>query len=368
MNILLAGGGTAGHVNPLLVLAKILRNRGHKVVIIGTSSGKEAELVPAAGFELKVIPRLPFPRRPSPAALKFLGKFRKCVKQVQSILREEKIDLIVGFGGYVSPPAYLAGKKTGIPVVIHEQNLRPGLANKLGARFAKALALTFASTPLQAKKGITERTGLPLRDKIVELAQSDLAVSRVTACKRWGFDPEKPVLVITGGSLGAQSINEAFVAALPQLPQDIQVLHLCGKGKAEQLQQALAIHAHPSYRVEEYLEEMEQALAVADLVVCRSGAGTVAELSALGIPAVYIPFPIGNGEQKLNASEVVQAGGARLVDNADFNSEYILKQILPLLSDKLELTQMRKAAGNYGCLHAGEALADLVISQGKTGE
>ena len=200
VKVVMAGGGTAGHVNPLLATAAQLRDSGAEVVVLGTKAGLEADLVPAAGFPLMEIPRVPLPRRPSLAFFTLPSRFSDAVKRCEQAL--EGADVLVGFGGYVSTPAYIAAKRAGVPIVIHEQNARPGLANKVGARNARVVALTFPSSPLAARVGETVVTGLPLRSAIADLANrratsEGAAQSRREAAERLGVDPEDPTLLVT---------------------------------------------------------------------------------------------------------------------------------------------------------------------------
>ena len=364
--VVLAGGGTAGHVNPLLATATVLAKRGYDVEVLGTAQGLESDLVPSAGFPLHVIEKVPFPRRPSLSVFTFPFRWRKAVNQCRLAIRDA--DVVVGFGGYVSTPAYRVARGAGVPIVIHEQNARPGLANKVGARYANVLALTFANTPLNARKGITQVTGLPLRPAIEELAlarqDTDGArVARERGAKNLGVDPEKTTLLVTGGSLGALHLNDAMIGALGDLPDNVQVIHLTGKGKdAPVWSKVEKCSVGDRYLVLDYLTTMEDALACADLVVCRSGAGTVAEMTALSLPCVYVPLAIGNGEQKLNAHDHVASGGALLVDDASFNADTVRQKVFPLLTSP-ELSAMATASAGLAKIDAASRLADLVVSQ-----
>ena len=311
--MLLAGGGTAGHVNPLLAVADELaaRHPTARLTVLGTSEGLEATLVPHHGLPLAIVPRVPLPRRPGPDLLRLPGRLRAAVVAAGRAIDESGAQVVVGFGGYVSTPAYLAARRRRIPVVVHEQNARPGLANRVGARGAAAVAVTFAGTRLRG----AQVTGLPLRAAIARLVADrarDAVGTRRAGAVALGLDPQRVTLLVSGGSLGAVSVNHAAVgAAGAVLATDAQALHLAGRGKGDEVLAALVgVPGREHYHVLEYLEEMERALAVADLVVGRAGAGTVCELAALGIPAVYVPLPIGNGEQRLNAALVVAAGGA----------------------------------------------------------
>jgi UDP-N-acetylglucosamine--N-acetylmuramyl-(pentapeptide) pyrophosphoryl-undecaprenol N-acetylglucosamine transferase len=362
VSVVLAGGGTAGHVNPLLAVADEVRRRepGARVLALGTTTGLEAELVPARGYELRPIPRVPMPRRPSPDLLRLPGRLAAAVKAAEDAIDEIDAQAVIGFGGYVATPAYLAARRRGVPIVIHEQNARPGLANRLGARWAARVGLTFAGTPLRG--GVL--TGLPLRQAIAALVQAreaDPAGVRARAAAELGLDPTLPTLVVTGGSLGALNLNRAVSAAAAQvLAAGAQVLHLTGKGKADEVRETVAAVDGRRYQVREYLEQMELAYAVADLVVCRSGAGSVAELAALGIPAVYVPLPIGNGEQRLNATPLVHAGGGLLVDDADLTPGWVSREVPTLLADRERLGVMAKAARSAGTSDGAARVVDLV--------
>ena len=363
--IILAGGGTAGHVNPLLSTALELRSRGYDVVALGTSQGLETTLVPAAGVELVTIERVPLPRKPSLQFVSLPGRMKRAIAQCRSAL--SGADALVGFGGYVSTPAYLAARKMNLPIIIHEQNARPGLANRVGARWASALGLTFPSTPLKAKHGVTVVTGLPLRPAIQALAaarttEEGRESARRTAASKLGVDPNMQTLLITGGSLGALNVNRAMVKVAAELLEGVQVVHLTGKGKDQEVRDAVkAAGVADRWHVIDYLSTMEDALAVADLVVCRSGAGTVAEMTALGLPCVYVPLPIGNGEQKLNAADHVAQGGALLVADHDLTSDYVRGTIFPLLGSE-KLSEMAIASRALAHPDGAQQLADLIES------
>ncbi len=362
LTIVLAGGGSAGHVNPMLATAHILRERGHKVHLVGTAEGLEVDLVPSSGFDLTTIERVPFPRRPGKALMTFPSRYAKAVTQAGRLLDESGADVALGFGGFASTPVYTSAHKRGLPVVIHEQNAKPGLANKYGARFAQAVGLTFASTPLRAKVGRTEHVGLPLRAPIYNLAcrrLEDPHAGREEASARLGLDPSLPTLLVTGGSLGAAHLNSVLgTVACEIVDCGFQVLHLTGRGKSASI--AAATSDLSTYHVREYLVEMEDAYATADLVLARAGAGSVAELSALGLPAFFVPLAIGNGEQELNAADVLAAGGGHLVRDKDFTVATVRRELLPLLSSPHTREEMGKAAKSVGCVDGAFKLARLV--------
>ena len=352
-SVLLAGGGSAGHVSPLLALADCLRRRDSdtRITALGTADGLEQRLVPARGYDLRTIPKVAFPRRPGAALVRLPGALKAAVAAAGDAIDVTMPDVVVGFGGYVSTPAYLAARGRRIPIVVHEQNARPGLANRLGARMTPFVATTFASTALPHATLI----GMPLRR---EIALLDRVASRAEGLAHFGLDDHRPTLLITGGSLGAQRLNTAFASRVHELrSHGIQVLHISGQGK-EFVPESVLVG--PPYVLAAYVDRMDLAYAAADLVVGRAGANTVCELTAVGLPAVYVPLPIGNGEQRLNAGDVVAAGGGILVDDSSLTPEWIDETLLSLVTDGPRVREMAVAAGAVGEREADERLADLV--------
>lgn len=349
---LLAGGGTAGHVNPMLAIADALRAREPEAIIIcvGTAEGLEAQLVPARGYELITIPRIPFPRARHflSSSRIFLAGWPKAVATVVELIAQRKVDVVIGVGGYAAAPAYAAAKKTHTPYVIHEANAKPGLANRWGARSTRFVGVTFEGTPLPHAVTV----GTPLRKEIETL---DIPAQRPAALAYFGLEQHRPVLVVTSGSLGARSINNAIASSAQQLiDAGYQVLHIVGQNKPEALPQI------PSYVVVDYCDRMDLALAAAQLVVSRAGSATVSELSALGIPAVYVPYPVGNGEQKFNAAGVVRAGGGILVEDEKFTPEWITQNLVPLMRDEARLEQMAEASARVGLRDGTARMINLI--------
>jgi UDP-N-acetylglucosamine--N-acetylmuramyl-(pentapeptide) pyrophosphoryl-undecaprenol N-acetylglucosamine transferase len=346
---LLAGGGTGGHVNPLLALGELLRDQKHEVLALGTTEGLESRLVPNRGFELITIPRLPLPRKLSFASLHFPFRLLSASLQVVKIIRSRKIDCVVGFGGYASAPAYLAAWISRTTLVVHEANALAGFANKLGARLTNWVAVTFPNSNLQGARV----TGMPIRGEIVaSVSGYDQQQARVEL----GLDPMLPTLLVTGGSLGAKSINDSIAASLGQLnAAGIQVLHIVGdRANLEDLSEA-------GYRRMAYCKAMDVAISASDFAVSRAGASTVSEFAATGLPALYIPYPIGNGEQRLNAASIVKAGGGLFIEDAEFNAEYISSTLIPLISHKKGLLKMSKAAKSEAIIDATQRLSDFVL-------
>ena len=355
-NFLLTGGGTAGHVNPLLTIAKALseKSSSNQVFVLGTSSGLEARLVPEAGFQLLTIAKLPFPRKISVAAIAFPFRFLASVGKIKTYLKDHKIDIVVGFGGYVSAPAYRAAKQLKLPIVIHEANALPGIANKYGNRFASAAGKAFMSTDLAH----TDFVGMPIRKEILQLAkQKDQAAAR----KFFNLKSDTTTLLVTGGSLGAKRINETIVQSRGVLSAaGIQVLHIIG-GTSD-----LEEVSEPEYRRIRYVDQMELAIAASDFAVSRAGSATVSEFSAIGLPALYVPYPVGNGEQNYNIKDVLASGGAMTVADRDFDEQYVRSSLIPVISDSKKLAQMSAAAKQVGVMDGTErfiALIEEVLSR-----
>jgi UDP-N-acetylglucosamine--N-acetylmuramyl-(pentapeptide) pyrophosphoryl-undecaprenol N-acetylglucosamine transferase len=358
VKVLLAGGGTAGHTSPLLATADALRRLEHdvEVVALGTPRGIEGRVVPEAGYPLEMIPPVPLPRRPNLDLLKVPVRLRAAVTAALDVVDRVRPDVVVGFGGYVSVPAYLAARRRHVPVVVHEGNALPGIANKLGARFATSVATSFPDTPLRN----ATYTGLPIRRMISTLDRPSL---RDEARRTFGLDPDRPTLLVTGGSQGARRLNQSVSAASRAFARaGIQVLHVVGpQGEAVVDRDAGA----PPYVILPYVDRMDLAYAAADLVVCRSGANTVTEVAAVGLPAIFVPLPIGNGEQELNARPVVDAGGGLLVADAALTPEWVEGTVPSLLTDPDRLAAMSTAASGLIPRDADEKLARMVLAAGE---
>jgi UDP-N-acetylglucosamine--N-acetylmuramyl-(pentapeptide) pyrophosphoryl-undecaprenol N-acetylglucosamine transferase len=356
-SVLLAGGGTAGHVEPALAVADALRAADPRLrlTLLGTATGLEARLVPARGYELATVPKVPLPRRPSRQVLTVPSRLVGAVATASQVLAETRADVVVGFGGYVSVPAYLAARRRGIPVVVHEANPLPGVANRLGARFTPFVATSYPGTPLRGAR----LTGIPLRPEILRLDRSAGAARAARA--RYRLDPHRPTLLVFGGSQGARSLNDAIIQAARGLTQSgVQVLHAAGPKNIDEVTAALPAGLPAPYVLLPYLDHIPSAYAAADMVLCRSGAMTCAELAAVGLPAAYVPLPHGNGEQRRNALPTVEAGGGLLVDDADLSAGWIMKNVLPVLTAPERLTKMSAAMAGVGHPEAAEAIVAMI--------
>jgi UDP-N-acetylglucosamine--N-acetylmuramyl-(pentapeptide) pyrophosphoryl-undecaprenol N-acetylglucosamine transferase len=354
VRVVVAGGGSAGHIEPALAFADALRRRipDAHVTALGTERGLDTRIIPARGYELALIPPVPVPRRPGVDLLRVPLRLRASVRAAADVLRREQADVLVGFGGFVAGPAYLAARRLGIPFVVHEANPRAGWANRLGARFTPYVATTFPDTDIAHGRYV----GLPIRRAVATL---DRAAVRAEARAAFGLEPDRPTLLVTGGSQGARRLNEAASGAAGALrAAGVQVLHASGTAHTVEVADG---EQSPPYVVLPYLDRMELAYAAADLALCRAGANTVVEMTAVGLPAAYVPLPIGNGEQALIAGPVAAAGGGLLVDDADCTAEWVGRTLAPLLADPARLATMGRAAAGFGRRDGDERLVDLAL-------
>ena len=372
MSVVLAGGGTAGHVEPALAVADALSalHPGIRIAALGTARGLETRLVPERGYDLRLVTPVPLPRRLNLDLLRLPWRVRRSVRETRAVFDAVAADVVVGFGGYVAVPAYLAARgrfpgrfaparRGRVPVVVHEANARAGLANRLGARIARRVLAAVPDSGLPD----AEVVGMPLRASITGL---DRAALRAEARAHFGFADDARVLLVFGGSQGAASINRAVSAAAGELAAaGVSVLH--AHGPKNTLDLRTPEPGDPPYVAVPYLSRMDLAYAAADLAICRSGAMTVAEVSAVGLPAVYVPLPVGNGEQRLNALPVVDAGGGLLVADADLTPACIGGEVVRLITDTPRLAAMTAAAAGVGHRDAARRVAEVVLDVARTG-
>jgi UDP-N-acetylglucosamine--N-acetylmuramyl-(pentapeptide) pyrophosphoryl-undecaprenol N-acetylglucosamine transferase len=360
LSVVLAGGGTAGHVEPAMAVADALSalDPDVRITALGTPRGLETRLVPERGYHLELITPVPLPRKPSGDLARLPSRVWRAVRETRGVLDVVDADVVVGFGGYVALPAYLAargipGLRRRIPVVIHEANARAGIANRVGARTADRILSAVPDCGLRR----AEVVGVPVRAAITTL---DRAALRAEARRHFGFADDAKVLLVFGGSQGAVSLNRAVSAAAADLAAaGVAVLHAHGPKNTLELREPE--QGDPPYVAVPYLDRMELAYAAADLVICRSGAMTVAEVSAVGLPAIYVPLPIGNGEQRLNALPVVSAGGGMVVPDADLTAGLVAAQVAGLLTDPPRLTAMTAAAARVGHRDAARQVAEAAL-------
>ena len=361
MRILIAGGGTAGHVFPALAAARRLVDGGHDVRFAGTVSGQEAGLVAAAGFPFVEVEASPFVRKLSLRALMAPFVALRSVGRARPVVAGA--DVVVGMGGYVSVPVAFAALRARVPLVLHEQNAVPGLANRVLARPARTVALAFVEAArLLPKRARTVVTGNPVREPILTVATEREALAK-EAYAELRLDPAKRTVVLFGGSQGALHVNRAAVDAVRRLEGlDAQLLLLTGPAHAERVTSELGEDAPVAVRVVPFLERMELAYAIADLAVCRAGATTCAELSVCGVPSVLIPYPYATARhQDANARALERAGAATVLLDDELDGAVLATRIRALLGDPDRLAEMSRRARAWSKPEAADALARAVV-------
>jgi UDP-N-acetylglucosamine--N-acetylmuramyl-(pentapeptide) pyrophosphoryl-undecaprenol N-acetylglucosamine transferase len=351
--IVFAAGGTAGHVEPALATADMLRqiDVNADIVFLATSAGIENQLVPPRGYELLTVPKAAIPRGISKDILLLPFRLIHAVAATQQKIAGA--DVVVGFGGYLAGTAYLAAKLSRVPIVVHEANARAGMANRLGSLLTKEVAVVDKNSRLPHAIVI----GLPMRETILSWAmrtRCDSSESRPEARAVLGLDLEKPTVVIIGGSQGSLRINGAVAQMLDSLlAEGIQVLHAVGARNR-------LPNARPGYFPVSYLSQIELAYAAADLLVARSGAATCQEVLAFGLPAIFVPLPHGNGEQALNAQPLVEAGAAAIIRDDELTGERLAAAVFGVLKDEQACTKMRNSSAKLARLDAADELAAMV--------
>jgi len=339
--IVLTGGGTAGHVTANLALIPHLKAAGWDIHYIGSANGMERGLIEPLGIPYHAVAVGKLRRYLD--IKNFSDPFRviKGIAQATNIIRKLKPQVVFSKGGFVSVPVVYGAKMNGVPVICHESDLTPGLANKLCTPFAKAVCTTFPETAKSIAKGVY--TGTPLRDEM-------FTGSREAGLARFGLKGDKPILMITGGSSGAQAINNCVREALPRLLPDFEVLHLCGKGNLD-----TACEKYDGYKQVEYLSEgMNDAFACADLLISRAGSNTLCEILALKKPNLLIPYPKGasRGDQIENAASFEKRGLSHVLDQSEMTVDTLVAAVQKLNAGKEEMVEKMNGEPNGNGLEA----------------
>ncbi len=369
--VLIAGGGTAGHVFPAIAVANELRrlDPGITPVFVGTRDRLEGRLVPQAGYELHHVDVLPLPRRPSMSMLKVPGALRRAVRSVEQLATEVDARAAVTFGGYVSLPTSWAMARKQLPLVIHEQNAIPGVANRMAARWADKIAVSFPGSVHRFKQQEhVAITGNPVREELLEM---DLSSLRAAARDHFKLRPDMPTLLVFGGSQGSRTINRAVAGSLQywKAPDGVQVLHSSGRGLYDETAAALersrrAAGRGPAIRLVDFIDEMDLAFAAADAVVCRAGATSIAELTVLGLPSLLVPYPHATADHQLhNARALESVGGGVVVEDKDLTGRRLVEVVEPWLLDPASAAKTAAAASAYGRPDAATNVARLVLDQ-----
>ncbi len=365
--VLFAGGGTAGHVFPAVAVAQELVAAGDwDPVFVGTSGRLEERLVPEAGFGFHVIDALPLPRRPSLGLLRLPGSLRRARGQVLDLLAATDAVGVATFGGYVSFPVSWGAHRAGVPLLLHEQNAVPGLANLFASRWADRIALTFPSSARRFRGPRSVVTGNPVRDEILALDRDD---RRAAARARFDLDQDRPTLLVFGGSQGARSINRAVAGAAPAWAElGLQVIHAAGTNLHEETIEAWrrAVGddpaSGPTVRILDFIDDMSLAYAAADLVVCRAGATSISELTALGLPAVLVPYPAATRDhQTANGRALEHAGAAVVIDDVDMTSEALVAALRPWVADRGARVAASRRSLAFGRRDAARLVAGAIV-------
>jgi UDP-N-acetylglucosamine--N-acetylmuramyl-(pentapeptide) pyrophosphoryl-undecaprenol N-acetylglucosamine transferase len=351
MRVILAGGGTGGHVIPALAIAQELRSRYHaQVLFVGTQRGIETRLVPAAGFELHLIQVGALNRVDLATRLKTLLDLPRAFMESAKLIREFRPDVMIGVGGYASGPAMLTAAMMSVPTIAFEPNVVPGFANRMVAPMASAAAVHFEATCHYFRN--CHVTGVPVRQEFFHVPARPQVRSK----------DARPTLLVSGGSQGAHAINQAVLDALPKLMEavpGIHVIHQTGE-KDYVPAQAVYLRTMISAEVSPFIDDMPGAFARADLLVCRSGASTVAEITAAGKPAIFVPLPTAaDDHQTQNAATLADGGAARLLPQSELSSDRLVSEIAELLRDRARLTAMSEAAHRFAHPDAAARIAAL---------
>lgn len=327
--IVLTGGGTAGHVMPHLAILPYIKKDFDNIYYIGSEKGMEKTIIEKTGIKYFSVPCAKLMRKLTPQNLKIPFTLFRGIKKSGKILDDLKPDVIFSKGGYVSLPVVIAAKKRRIPVIAHESDYTVGLANKISAKYCEKVLTAFPSAAKTLKNGV--HVGAPLRASLV-------AADRASALKSFGFSGKKPVILATGGSLGAGAINSAIRDALDNILPDFDVLHLCGKGNLSGIDKK-------GYVEIEFTDKMSEALAVADICISRAGANTVFEMASLNKPMLLIPLPKGvsRGDQILNAEYFRKSGLAEVLYQENLSAESLTSAINVLYAKRYSFYKNFKA-------------------------
>jgi len=366
LRVIIAGGGTAGHINPGIAVAKLIKQKDKNadILFIGTRRGLETKLVPREGFDLRLIKVRGFKRKLSLDTFIAVKELFQGLLEARRIIKEFKPDVVIGTGGYVCGPVLFNACRMKIPTLIHEQNAFPGVTNRILSRIVDAVAISFKESGQYfkyAKKLVY--TGNPVR---MEIIQADRQASR----EKLGIRPNDTFVVIFGGSLGAERINETVVEMLKKYSMDCKILFGTGNAQYESIAKELEGVRSSSVLVVPYIYDMGSAMAAADLVICRAGAITCSELTALGVPSIMIPSPnVVANHQEHNARSLEKNGASIIILERDLSGDILYEQMVRLLKDKEQLNKMAKNAKKIGITNAVDKIYSIIdeLVKGRAG-
>ena len=365
MRIAFTGGGTAGHLFPAIAVAQQVRHAAPEadLLFIGTRKRLDAELLPKYGYPYELIASEGFPYGLSLKAVSSAWQLLQGYRQARRVLKRFRPQAVFAAGGYVAAAVIPAARSLGIPAIIHASDALPDRANRLLSRWATHITVSWPAAQAHFPAGHTECTGQPLREEL-------FAVTREEAYQRLALQPGLFTLLVTGGSQGARRLNEALLAALPELLRrdEVQVLHLTGGTDYEAVTARVAAmraggppDGLTRYHGLPYLDDMGAAMRAADLTVMRCGASSISEAAAFGLPMILVPYPHAGGHQRLNAEPLAEAGAGVLIDDADFTGERLRDEVTRLLGDPARLAGMRAASAGCGRPDAAKRIAEIVL-------
>ncbi len=360
MKFLIAGGGTAGHINPGIAIAKYIKEKqpDAEIIFVGTERGLEKRLVPREGFELKFIKVRGFRRKLSFDTLVALKELLDGISQAGAVIKEFKPDIVIGTGGYVCGPVLFVAARKKIPTLVHEQNAFPGITNRILSRFVDTVAISFKESEKffsAAKKLVL--TGNPIRREM-------LKIDRKAAREKLGIKEHTPVIVAFGGSRGAEKINQALVEMIRDYLKEVdcKVIFATGESQFDKINMQLEGISNKAAEVVPYIYDMASVMASADLVVCRAGAITIGELTALGVPSIMIPSPyVTANHQEHNARALEKQGAAKVILEKDLSGKLVYQEMISLIRDERRLREMAANAKRVGVRDAIEKIYEIIV-------
>lgn len=362
MKVIIAGGGTGGHINPGVAIAKKIKekNSDANILFIGTEKGLEKKMVPKEGFKIKFITVEGLNKKVSVNTLKSALVGFKGYLQANKIIKEFKPDIVIGTGGYVCGPVVLSAYLKGIPTVIHEQNAFPGVTNKILSKFATKIAISFKESEKYFPKNKVFFTGNPVKDQIINL-------NREKSREVWGVDRDKPIVFVVGGSRGAKNINNAIADMIPRFNEEnVQLIFVTGENQYEETMKKLEknkvnIKNMKGIKILPFIFNMHDALGACDLIVSRAGATTLSEITAVGIPSILIPSPfVANNHQEYNAIALEENGAAILIKENQLKDNVLSEQIFNIIKNKEALQSMALNSKRMAVIDASDNIYALI--------
>lgn len=362
MKVLISGGGTGGHINPGVAIAKKIKEKHNdaNILFVGTEKGLEKKMVPKEGFKIKFITVEGLNKKVSLNTMKSLVVGVKGYIQAGKIIKEFKPDVVIGTGGYVCGPVVLSAFLKGIPTIIHEQNAIPGVTNKILSKIASRVAISFKESEKYFPKNKVVFTGNPVKEQIITL-------NREKSREVWGLDKEKPIVFVVGGSRGAKNVNNAIIDIIPRfIEENVQLIFVTGENQYEDTIKTLEknkinVKNIKGIKILPFIFNMHEALGACDLIVSRAGATTLSEITAVGIPAILIPSPfVANNHQEYNAIALEENGAAILIKESQLKDNVLSEQIFNIIRNKETLVSMGLNSKKMAVIEAADNIYELM--------